>query len=123
MYVLERMGGIILNKQLIACCGLDCEKCDARIATVNNDDQLRKKTAKLWSKMNQVLITPDMINCMGCRVEGIKAAFCDSVCEIKKCVVEKGFSTCADCPDIDSCEKMKMVSTSNPDVMNNLKSL
>ena len=123
MYVLKRMGGIILNKQLIACCGLDCEKCDARIATINNDDQLRKKTAKLWSKMNQVLITPDMINCMGCRAEGIKAAFCDSMCEIKKCVVEKGFSTCANCPDINSCEKMKMVSTSNPDAMNNLKSL
>lgn len=123
MYVLKRMGEIILNKQLIACCGLDCEKCDARIATINNDDQLRKKTAKLWSKMNQVLITPDMINCMGCRAEGIKAAFCDSMCEIKKCVVEKGFSTCANCPDINSCEKMKMVSTSNPDAMNNLKSL
>ena len=26
-------------KQLIACCGLDCENCDARIATINNDDK------------------------------------------------------------------------------------
>lgn len=32
-------------KDLIACCGLDCENCDARKATVNNDDALRKKTA------------------------------------------------------------------------------
>ncbi len=31
-------------KQLIACCGLDCESCDARIATVKNDDELREKT-------------------------------------------------------------------------------
>ena len=31
--------------QLIACCGLDCEKCDARIATVTSDDALREKTA------------------------------------------------------------------------------
>lgn len=30
-------------KQLIACCGLDCENCTARIATVNNDDELREK--------------------------------------------------------------------------------
>ena len=36
-------------KQLIACCGLDCENCAARIATVNNDDELREKTAKEWS--------------------------------------------------------------------------
>ena len=36
-------------KQLIACCGLDCENCAARIATVNNDDELREKTAKEWN--------------------------------------------------------------------------
>lgn len=28
----------------IACCGLDCEKCEARLATINNDDSLRKKS-------------------------------------------------------------------------------
>mgnify|MGYP000504983585 CR=1 FL=1 len=39
-------------KQLIACCGLDCESCDARIATVKNDDELREKTAQKWSAMN-----------------------------------------------------------------------
>lgn len=39
-------------KQLIACCGLDCENCAARIATVNNDDELREKTAKEWSVLN-----------------------------------------------------------------------
>ena len=33
-------------KQLIACCGLDCENCDARIATINNDDKLREETRK-----------------------------------------------------------------------------
>ena len=26
---------------LIGCCGLDCEKCDARIATLTNDNALR----------------------------------------------------------------------------------
>ena len=40
-------------KQLIACCGLDCENCAARIATVNNDDELREKTAKEWSVLNR----------------------------------------------------------------------
>lgn len=33
-------------KQLIACCGLDCESCDARIATVKNDNELREKPPK-----------------------------------------------------------------------------
>ena len=29
--------------RFIACCGLDCEKCDARIATITNDNALREK--------------------------------------------------------------------------------
>jgi hypothetical protein len=33
-------------KQLIACCGLDCEICDARITIVENDNRLREKTAQ-----------------------------------------------------------------------------
>ena len=33
------------TNQLIGCCGLDCETCDARIATITNDNALREKTA------------------------------------------------------------------------------
>ena len=33
-------------KQLIACCGLDCESCDARIATVRDDNELRENPHK-----------------------------------------------------------------------------
>ena len=49
-------------KKLIAYCGLDCEKCDARKATLGNDNALREKVAKLWSELNGVEITPEMIN-------------------------------------------------------------
>jgi len=44
---------------MIAYCGLDCEKCDAHIATVNNDDALREKTAKLWAELNDAPITAE----------------------------------------------------------------
>ena len=58
-------------KQLIACCGLDCENCDARIATINNDEKLRVETAQKWSVMNNTSeIRADTINCTGCRVDG-----------------------------------------------------
>ena len=53
------------TNQLIGCCGLDCEKCDARIATLTNDNALREKTAALWTKLNGVTISPEMINCTG----------------------------------------------------------
>ena len=51
--------------EYIAYCGLDCETCEAHIATVNNDDDLRIKVAKEWSELNGVEITPEMINCAG----------------------------------------------------------
>ena len=53
------------KNQLIGCCGLDCEKCDARIATIANDNTLREKTAALWTKLNGVTILPETINCTG----------------------------------------------------------
>lgn len=39
-----------MNK-FIAYCGLDCSTCEARIATINNDDNLRNEVAKKWSKL------------------------------------------------------------------------
>ena len=52
-------------KNMIAYCGLDCEKCDAYLATINNDQALREKTAKLWAELNNAPILPEHINCEG----------------------------------------------------------
>ena len=78
---------------MIAYCGLDCEKCNAYLATIRNDNVLREKTAKLWSEMNHAPITPEMINCMGCREDGVKRPYWEGMCGIRKCAVEKGFAT------------------------------
>ena len=43
-------------RDMIGYCGLDCEKCDAYIATVNDDQALREKTAKLWAELNNAPI-------------------------------------------------------------------
>ena len=108
-------------KQLIACCGLDCENCDARIATVTNDDALREKTAKAWSVMNNApQITAETIHCMGCRTDGAKFAFCSEYCEIRKCVHAKGFNTCGDCKELDTCCKVGAVFQHAPGAKENL---
>lgn len=39
----------------IAFCGLDCEQCEARIATVNDDNDLRAKVAEEWSKFSDII--------------------------------------------------------------------
>lgn len=108
-------------EKMIACCGLDCEKCDARIATITNDDALREKTAALWTKLNGVTITPEMMNCTGCRVEGAKTPFCDSICPIRGCVRERGLETCADCARMDDCQTLGRITANNPSALENLK--
>lgn len=100
-------------KDFIAYCGLNCETCEARIATVNNDNELRKKVAAEWSELNQVEITPEMINCEGCRIDGVKTPFCDSLCHIRKCAMSKKVETCQSCNQMKSCEKLKMISDNN----------
>ena len=108
-------------KQLTACCGLDCESCDARIATVKNDDVLREKTAQKWSAMkNAPEITAETINCMGCRADGVKFAYCSDYCEIRKCVSGKGFNTCGDCDELDSCQIVGAVLQHAPGARENL---
>ncbi|MBD5131579.1 MAG: DUF3795 domain-containing protein [Clostridiales bacterium] len=108
-------------KKLIAYCGLDCEKCDARIATLNDDNSLREKVAKLWSKLNGVEITAEMINCEGCRADGVKTPYCDSLCPIRQCALGKGCETCGDCATMDCCRTVGMVVSNNPEALSNLK--
>ena len=108
-------------KELIAFCGLDCEACEARVATLTNDDALRRKVAKEWSEMNHVEITPDMINCDGCRVEGIKTPYCESLCPIRQCALGKGVGTCGDCAEMETCDKLGMVLRNCEEARRNLQ--
>ena len=108
-------------KKMIAYCGLDCEKCDAHLATIHNDDALREKTAKLWSELNHAPITPEMINCMGCRVDGVKTPYCESMCAIRKCATEKGVSTCGGCSELESCGIVGEVLNNSEDARSNLE--
>ena len=107
-------------KDLIAYCGLDCEVCEARTATVNNDDALREKVAKRWSELNGVTITPEMIRCTGCRVDGVKTPYCDSICPIRQCALGRGVATCGACEEMEKCEKLGMILGNNPEARRNL---
>ena len=109
--------------ELIACCGVDCATCDARIATIKNDDKLRKEVAEKWRALYGVSeLTAEMINCTGCRTEGVKIGNCLE-CEIRKCVQGKGYATCGDCPDIETCPVVAYMLDALPQAKSNLLSL
>ena len=109
-------------KEYIAYCGLDCEKCEARTATVNDDEALRVKVAKLWSDLNGAEITPDMINCTGCRIPGQKTPYCDSICPIRQCAVGRGVETCGSCPEMESCANVGAIHANSEEARRNLRS-
>ncbi len=109
-------------EKLIACCGIDCATCDARNATIKNDDVLRKAVAEKWSTAFNADITFEMINCTGCRLEGVKFSHC-SMCEIRKCVISKGFETCGNCNELETCGLVAGILKAVPEALANLRSL
>jgi hypothetical protein len=83
--------------EMIAYCGLDCAECGAYKATVANDDELRKQTAKQWSEMFGADVKPEDVNCMGCKSD-ILMGYC-SECKIRECGNSKAIGNCGVCSD------------------------
>ena len=91
--------------KIIACCGLVCSKCPTFLATKNNDDNARKKTAAFYSEKFGFNLKPEDINCDGCLSnKGELLGYC-STCEVRKCCREKGLDNCAVCKD-QPCDKL-----------------
>ena len=104
----------------IACCGLDCEQCDAYIATLHDDQALREKTARLWAELNHAPILPEHINCQGCRADGAKTVFCEQLCAVRRCARQRGVVTCGDCPEMESCPTVGAIFANAPQAKKNL---
>jgi hypothetical protein len=100
--------------KMIAYCGLDCAACDAYIATQNNDQALKEKTAAEWSKNFGFDFTPDMINCTSCQGSGVKVGNCYE-CGVRKCSSEKGLANCGVCGDFKDCETINGFFAQMPD--------
>ena len=77
----------------IAYCGLDCEKCDAYLATVRKDAALQAEVAARWK------MKPEQIECLGC-----KSGTALFNCTLKKCASRRGLPTCAHCADFVTCK-------------------
>ena len=107
---------------MLGYCGLDCEQCPAFIATRDNDDALRVKTAEEWARSYGAPVKPEHINCTGCQSAGIKTYYCDALCEIRKCAIGRSFSTCAECADF-SCSLLEQVLQAAPTARTALEAL
>ena len=111
------------DEMLISMCGLVCSDCNAYIATLDDDDEKRIETAKLWAKeYNRPDLKPEDINCSGCLSKGRQLFDHCMVCEIRKCGLEKDLESCAFCSDF-SCEKLERLLKMVPDARERLQKL
>lgn len=99
---------------LIGACGLVCSKCKAFIATRTKNETLAEETAQEWSQFYGATVLKEHVWCTGCLTEASpKCYYCGNLCEIRKCVGEKGIDNCAACM-VYPCEKVKTVAEGVP---------
>jgi hypothetical protein len=118
------IGSNEMNTEEIATCGLNCLECPVYIATLTNDQELKAKTAREWGaqyseyigKTN--LLTEDM-NCEGCRSTRKRFLGCDH-CPIRKCSMGRNLTTCANCPEFETCVLLNGFFTVSPQAKENL---
>ena len=92
-------------EKMIAFCGLVCSSCPTFLATKNDDDVARAKTAAFYSEKFGFDLKPADINCDGCLSEDGKLIGYCHTCEIRKCCRAKGLDHFAVC-DEQPCEKL-----------------
>jgi len=106
-------------EKLIAACGLDCSKCEAYIATMNNDTEARAEVARKWSEMFGANCEPEDCICEGCMQDGLLSTAHATSCEIRLCASEQEVPTCAHCEDY-ICERLQHFLDFVPDVKETL---
>ena len=100
--------------KMIAYCGLVCSDCPTFLATRNDDDVARKKTAAFYAEKFGFRLKPEDINCDGCKSENGKLiGYCQS-CEIRRCCREKGLENCTLCSELP-CENLIKFHQFSPD--------
>lgn len=92
-------------EQMIAVCGLDCATCDARLATVANDQAAKARVAAEWRKMfHSEDINEQFVTCEGCHSSNnVLSGYCGQ-CPIRACATQRGLVNCGHCSELDSCE-------------------
>ena len=109
-------------QDMIGCCGLNCTKCGAYVATQTDDDAKREQVAREWTRNHGGHFTADQINCDGCQATGRAPDWTAKMCPIRKCCVGKALGTCADCAEY-ACEDLNKFFPAESDPRKNLEAL
>ena len=91
-------------KELLCYCGHDCARCLTYLATINDDEELRKQSQSFYKTEFGIDIPLENIHCLGGRSEDI---FClCKECPFITCCKEHKTEMCSECCDYP-CKKIK----------------
>ena len=95
-----------MGKELLTRCGYRCDLCLAYKENVEKDDR-RNILSEGWNKYFGFRINPEDIICDGClQNDCINSKLLDADCQIRPCVIEKGYENCGQCDEF-ICSKFK----------------
>ena len=78
-------------------CGHDCARCITYIATLRNDNNLRRQSQSFYKEQFGLDIPLEKINCEGGRSQNV-FELCKS-CPFVKCCKERSVDSCSKCPE------------------------
>lgn len=82
--------------ELVSCCGIMCSECPVYIATVQNDDSMKRFLAMEYSTGEQKFYPKDIM-CLGCHAETTGRSKFGKDCQIRKCCIKEKVKICAEC--------------------------
>ncbi len=89
-----------MNKIYDSYCGVVCADCEIFIATKNDDYNKKKEIGQSWIHNHGRVYAPEEVNCFGCKVhDKAHCPYCESMCEMRLCAMQKNVNTCAHCSD------------------------
>ena len=93
-----------LDLTLVGCCGLYCGECEVYVAFSEGNPDKQEEIAASISRQFNTQVGPEQIMCGGCKGPE-EISFCAG-CRIRPCATKRGYTTCAECDEMDSCKTL-----------------
>lgn len=107
---------------MIAYCGIECFNCDSYIATQSGDSKELANVAEELTKRYGQEVKPEYVICDGCKADKRHSFFCDNLCKMKVCCIEKGYESCIECSTFP-CKELQFELDHSAEAKNNLLKL
>ena len=85
----------------ISACGVLCSECGAYLAAAKGR-AYQQEVAEAWHRIYGLSEPPENISCSGCFGSDNEIFHTSVTCTARRCCRQKGFTTCAECPE-SSC--------------------